>query len=164
MTVSDWETRSCLILSWSKTKQLSVLTWTEVRKMLAVVLWTFQLWNERPQSPGKVPFLPMIWRPAAFSPGVRGWSQLFGGTHLSTDGVEGSAFPEPQHFSSFIPSLQCLGTLHSKWLLSAMFSSSSSFLFLDTSHWKSKLQSSLCEVLLSGQKEQEHVSLVYSYW
>ena len=40
-----------------------------------------------------------------------------------------------------------------------MFSSSSSFLFLNTSHWKSKLQSSLCEVLLSGQKEQEHVSV-----
>ena len=34
--------------------------------MLAVVLWAFQLWNERPLSPGKVPFLPVIWRPAAF--------------------------------------------------------------------------------------------------
>ena len=108
------------------------------------------------------PFSPCDLKTSSISPGVRGWSQLFDGTHLSTDGVEGSAFPEPQHFSSSVPSLQCLGTLHSKWLFSAMFSHSLSFLFLNTSHWKSKLQSSLCEALLSGQKEQEHVSAVHS--
>lgn len=103
--------------------------WTEVRKMLAVVLWAFQLLKWKAPKSRQSPFSPCDLKTSSiFSWCERLIPAVWWHTSLHRWSWK-RAFPEPQHFFLLRPKPSTLGTLHSKWLFSAMFSHSLSFLF-----------------------------------
>lgn len=146
---SGWEARSCHILLWFKTNQLQscALKGTEVRKTLAVVLWPFQLWEEKSLRTSKAPFFTwfedrqhfiMVQEVASYC--VMAYVLPLMELKACFARAVTPSPPLPQACSGSVPSTQVI-VFHRQEFIFFSFSS------LNTS--QRKLPNSLCEALLS---------------